>query len=94
MQFVVTHVPMYNVGIICLTIPINSPAALHVNFNAINYIIKYIFISLQYLVVQHSLVTMITSITNSGIRITLLLLVLCLGLAMMFVVIAFLVFTD
>ena len=33
---------MYNVGIICLTIPINPPAALHVNFNllqAINYII-------------------------------------------------------
>ena len=44
MQFIVTHVPMYNVGIVCLTIPINSPAALHVNFNllqAINYIKLY-----------------------------------------------------
>ena len=45
MQFVLTHVPMYNGDIICLTIPINLPAALHVNFNllqAINYII-YIY---------------------------------------------------
>ena len=42
MQFIVTHVPMYNAGIVCLTTPINSPAALHVNFNllqAINYIV-------------------------------------------------------
>ena len=41
MQFVLPHVPMYNGDIICLTIPINPPVALHVNFNllhAINYI--------------------------------------------------------
>ena len=58
MQFVVTHVPMYNVDIICLTIPINSPAALHVNFNlsqAINYIKNWailyniIYISIKFL---------------------------------------------
>ena len=47
--------------------------------------IKFTFLNLIYLVVPHSLKTMTTSITNGGISVTLLLSVLCLGLAMMFV---------
>ena len=55
MQFVLTHVLMYNIGIICITIPINPPAALHVNFNllqAINYIQHLIIVDNVLLISQ------------------------------------------